>query len=619
FTHSQKPIANLLDVPASASKGESFVVNVEAFDYDANKTIVDNNMEKVVYYYFSDEVSPTPKKAKVTDKGFEITVPEDCEAAKVILYAFVENDFGISNTKVDYEVAIKSNSTDFVAPTLTIDGTFDTDAWGKRVRGTDVELPKVDVGDTESPVQLDIVISKDGSVVKNYSVYNGTTDINVVAGEYKFTLGEAGTYDITYVATDANDNVSVATIQVNSTSDSKPSIKMNLPTTAEYGETINVYSKINTYLDGDLVRYKPVMVTLPTKMDGESDAAYKTRIMNDFINPQFVGITESKLLIAITGNADILGNESIRVSEDVMIQAWAANVNGATIRYEEAGSEKVTINVADNTKPVFGIVGGDAPRSQAFYKEATGGQTLEQLNTVAIPWFDAATINDESKGYIGSGINLTTLKVVVKYKDSSTTLAEFTAEDAGNNNTVVATKVGKIVATYSLEDNAGNLATKEIVFNIGDVTPPEIDLGDLDLTAPQKTTEDPFEIDLTKITITEHDTTMNYEDLVITVTRDGTEVDFEKSSDKKKISFDISTAGTYTVEFKCTDDAGNESEIVRKSFVVSADTASPTNSTTVWGTILIVLSLLVLGGVIYFFVKPSKSKVNLNTTKKDKK
>jgi len=620
FTHTATPVVNLLNVPATASKGETFVVNVEAFDYDANKTIVDNNLAKNVYYYFSG--NPTPQVAKYTSEGYEITVPADCTDEYLEVYANAENDFATNGQTSKYRVRIKSNSTDKTAPTLTFDSGFAFDAtWGEKVRGTEVELPAVDVADDTSPVQLNIVVSKNGSVVKDFTLYDGDSVINVAEGDYKFTLGEAGTYDITYIATDANDNITVQNIQVNSTSDSKPSIKMNIGTSAEYGETINVYSKINTYLDGDLVRYTPVMVTMPTKLDNETDDSFRLRV-NQFVAAHFAHITESTLLIGITGNADILGNESIRVRENVMIQAWAANHNGSVTTYEETGSEKVTINVADNTKPVFDIIGGVAPRSQEFFTTETlpSGKTLEEANTVVIPWFDAATINDGAKGYLGSGINLSTLKVVVKYKDSSTTLAEFTAEDADNENTVVATKVGKIVATYSVEDNAGNLSTKEVIFNIGDVTPPEIDLGDLDLTEPQKTSDEPFEIDLSGITITEHDSEMTYKDLDITIKRDGTEVDFERSSDESKIELDISTAGTYTIEMKCTDEAGNTSEIITKSFVVSAETATPTNSTTVWGTVLIVLSLLVLGGVIYFFVKPSKSKTTLSTTtKKDKK
>lgn len=613
FTHASIPVVNLLDVPATAQKGESFFVNLEAFDYDSNKTIVDNNMFKKVSYYFSDAVG-SALFAKYTSKGYEVVIPDDCTAEYLEIFASVQNDFGTYGHTQKMRVYIKSNSTDKVAPTLTFNGTFDA-GWGEKVRGTEVLLPEISVGDA-SAVQLNIIVSKNGSVVKDFSVYNGTGDINVAAGDYKFVLGESGTYDITYTAIDANDNISVATLQVNSTSDSKPSVKMNIPTTAEYGETINIYSKINTYLDGDLVRYTPVMFTMPTKNTGETDQAYQTRI-NDLVESKLDAITESTLLIGITGNADIMGNQSIKVRENVMIQAWAANKNGSVISYEITGSEKVTITVADNTKPVFNIVGGDAPRSQEYYETAPSGQSKEDANSVYIPWFDATTLNDEASGYMGSGINLSTLKIVVKYKDSSTTLAEFTAEDANNENKVVATKVGKIIATYSVEDNAGNLSTKEIVFNIGDVTPPEIDLGDLNLTEEKKTSDESFVIDLTKITIIEAESEMDYNDLDITITRDGTSVDFEIKDGK--IDLDISTAGTYSIEFKCTDDAGNVSEIVKKSFVVSAETSSPTNSTTVWGTILIVLSLLVLGGVIYFFVKPSKTKVNLSSNKKDRK
>ena len=42
----------------------------------------------------------------------------------------------------------------------------------------------------------------------------------------------------------------------------------------------------------------------------------------------------------------------------------------------------------------------------------------------------------------------------------------------------------------------------------------------------------------------------------------------------------------------------------------SCITGCPVISTTVWGTVVIILSLLVLGGVIYMFVKPTKGNKN---------
>ena len=64
------------------------------------------------------------------------------------------------------------------------------------------------------------------------------------------------------------------------------------------------------------------------------------------------------------------------------------------------------------------------------------------------------------------------------------------------------------------------------------------------------------------------------------------------------------------ITFDVKDDAGNEATTITKTFTISSESVTPTNSSTIWGTILIVVSLVVLGLVVFFFVKPSKTKSN---------
>ena len=81
--------------------------------------------------------------------------------------------------------------------------------------------------------------------------------------------------------------------------------------------------------------------------------------------------------------------------------------------------------------------------------------------------------------------------------------------------------------------------------------------------------------------------------------------------------FKIEKAGSYVLTFRITDDAGNTTTRTLE-FTVSEPSSAPVISTAVWGTVLIIVSLLILGGVIYFFIKPSKTKVKDTKTKSTK-
>ena len=618
FTHTVAPEVTLSGAPNSINKGETFELTLTANDYDdEGVNLVDTNLEKNVIYSYSTQPSVL-YNATLNDNGYyEIEVSKTTDASSITVYANAKNDFGNTGTSDELVVFINDNSTDILAPTIATNTSniFDAD-WGEQIRGSVIEIPGVSIDDATSNVKLQISISCDGTLTgEKFTKFASSNTLTTIDGEFSFTLSKKGTYSITYVATDANDNMSVLAIEVNSNSDAQPSIKMNLNATAEYGQTINLYSGITTYLSGDIVRYTPSIVTLPAQLADETSTDYATRV-NAFVANILDNATDSTLLIGIYGNpAEILNNQSIVVEDNISVRAWAVNVSAGFNYYNIAGSNLVSIAVSDTADPTFSIVGGEAKRQQQYFTTIPTGSTstLEELNTVTIPWFDAATLNDDTLGYTGSGVNLSTLKIVVKYADSDDALATFTYLNADETNSVVATKNGKINATYSVEDYAGNTTTKSITFEIGDVTAPEISLGDIDLTV-SKEVGNKLTVDLSEITITEDVDDMDYSDLDITVTCDGAEVNPTIEDDT--LTLDLDTAGTYIIKFSCTDSAGNTSEVITRTFNVTEASTAAISSTTIWGTVLIVLALLILGGVIYFFVKPSKTKVSLTTTTK---
>ena len=76
-------------------------------------------------------------------------------------------------------------------------------------------------------------------------------------------------------------------------------------------------------------------------------------------------------------------------------------------------------------------------------------------------------------------------------------------------------------------------------------------------------------------------------------------------ADNGKYEYDIETAGEYTVTFSIEDENGNVGTYER-TFTVNAPSNEGLSQTEVIGTVLIVVAVLVLGGVIVYFVVSKK-------------
>ena len=312
----------------------------------------------------------------------------------------------------------------------------------------------------------------------------------------------------------------------------------------------------------------------------------------------------------MTPASDRIIGEIITLDDDISVRAWAAKAAGAGIicDYAQNGSAKVTFSSADTVLPTFTIENEALDNTNYEWDSA-------QTNTYTLPWFKSIADN-------GSGVDESTMKITLTYQGDSEKFKEITSSA---DLTFTATKQGKVNAVYSVSDNTGNVSERTFVLNIGDVTPPEIILEDDAVTAPEKAVKDgTLVIDLSKIDIEETESSLDADDLTIVITRDGENIEYEVKDNT--ITIDASIAGKYVVTFDVKDAAHNQAQQVVKTFTVaSAASNTGASSSTVWGTVLIVVSLIVLGLVIFFFVKPSKTskpttslKVNKDDDKKTK-
>ena len=87
------------------------------------------------------------------------------------------------------------------------------------------------------------------------------------------------------------------------------------------------------------------------------------------------------------------------------------------------------------------------------------------------------------------------------------------------------------------------------------------------------------------------------------------------SDDNGYMTFNFKSAGTYTITFTATDKAGNK-ETWSRQFKVVAPDSTTSEKTTIIGTILIVISAIVLAGVVLYFIKGTKIAKNRKKGKK---
>ncbi len=597
-------------VAKSARKGGTITFNAPVVtDYIADTTTtVDTNLKIEVTYQYTVSGSGVGTAQTVTmeDSVYSITLdrPSDNSIDEStwgtvdgVKITFTATDDQKVSGIAEATVSIVDYSGDTTAPTLT-GISFDGEA-----NEGEIGLPTVtftDQGDNATSIRLVAYVIKNDRVV---DVINASTGLSATISAESYAPTEEGDYTITFIATDQNNNTSTFSISYTVDFNSGYSVTITGISAQEYGTVINLLDYIQVTDAGKNVEMQNLNIEI-TK--------------DEVTQETLTALTDNTLLIQVQGAwtypaSDRLEGEIVTLEGDITVQAWAKDDAGSTggtdgiCDITQNASSKITFASSDSTNPVFTIAEEDLD-GRNFEWDAT----TTANNTHELPWF--ATSSDA-----GSGINFDSMKIELTYQDDSEAFATLTIDDLNAEGYVefTATKQGKINAVYSVADNMGNTYSRTFVLNIGDVTPPEIVLADDAVTSDTKV-NGTLTIDLSKISIANDD--LSVDDLEISITRDGTEISYERSENNENIiEISLDTAGTYVVTFDITDTANNNAQQVVKTFTVTADAGNTTNTSTIWGTVLIVVALIVLGVVIFFFVKPSKTKAPANVKAKKEK
>ena len=222
-----------------------------------------------------------------------------------------------------------------------------------------------------------------------------------------------------------------------------------------------------------------------------------------------------------------------------------------------------------------------------------------------------------------SGINLekSSISVTTSYKSEGETHTSYDSlegDELLNGKTKTITRNGTITINYTVYDNNGNSSTKEVVIKAGDVTDPRITVVNIDEEDYIKKTyslsdfkDNLFKVDLTKLSFSDDSTddssrlTVSYSFSNDETTDEDIEAEYQTD---EEIAYEITETGTYTFTVTVTDESGNFTPR-EFTFEVTDEEVDPTLTYQIIGTVLIVISVLVLAGVIIYFVV---SKVKLD-------
>ena len=399
--------------------------------------------------------------------------------------------------------------------------------------------------------------------------YELTDDGMKISGA-KFTPTKSGQYDIYVTTEDAAGNITIQKFDLGVIGNmNEADMKFeNLPSTIsggtlELGESASLPIPTINLEEGYSYTYRVVKVSGP-------DGAV---LSNNMFTPSKVGTYELQYVADITDALD----------------------STTTIR-----SKVYQVEVVDTTGPTINDV---------YYKPQY--QMSEGIAIILPGAYDISGID-----YTQSTVTISSSRTSRTYK-----LSDLANESYVTDNKIQFDQNGDILytfpndnlvytITYSFTDTLGQTTERSYTVNVGDTEQPRLVVDDSlfkDTYTLSEMTNNPLVIDVAKITATDNiklaeDWVADHLEVTVRNTTTGTTF---TSTSQGSFTYNLTEAGTYEVTFIIEDAAGNEREVTR-TFEVTEEGNAGMNTEEIIGTVLIVISVLVLAGVIVYFIVSKK-------------
>jgi hypothetical protein len=446
-----------------------------------------------------------------------------------------------------------------------------------------ITLPEITFTDSDENLRLTLTIEDrfGNAVTKNtYEVIEKVQSGNVwkyTVGSASFKLSASGVYTVTYRAEDTAGNVTVKSFGIRVNDKTAPTIVIDdedkFGVDVEVGEFFEV--PVGTlYKDGQPEEDGSVTWQLTCSAGAIAETS----------STGFTPLTEGTYYITYYG-VDEFDNEQI--------------LQDNTLFY---------VNAVDTTDPVFND-------DSSFVLNPTLSWTPENDEMeVKIPVVYATDpIKNESLDVVYS---------VTSPDGSKITIKDFEDEDLSDVRYFVATKQGVYTVTYTATDSANNTVTMTKEIAIGDCEAPEISWKNDDDIPTSMTLGDTWTLPLSNMTLTDKVTTdqkfLNDKMKISLIKPDGTTSVVNEGTTGKNYIWTFSDTGAYTLRIVVEDEAG-QSRTYKYTINVASDDAESDVVNSVVGTVLIVVSVVILAGVVIYFVLSSRKKTPAKKSPKSKK
>ena len=534
-----------------------------------------------------------------------------------------------------YSISIKYEE-DKVAPKFDITsigniniGAFDQYSW--------VEVQGVTFYDNTDTARIYATVTDTKGNVYDYEDLKGAMTVTYEGGEYKYTFGgikfkannadDGNFYTVTYTLVDNGNNVvSYSFVLVQATDKTAPVISGidGTEMTLELGRTL-YFTGLTATDNASSLDDGTITFDISVR---NSEGRYFSQICR-YINGQLVFSPEEEGVYTISIIAKDAENNT---SDERTIQVTVEDTIKPVISLIDSNTDQIIINENEITEDAENNTVYPSVSIPRFIVEDVGptdanpnvSYSATGSITITTPKRDSNNANEYTYDMDGTLIT-----------EGVDNVLNFTA--SGNAFTFTPTARGEYTITYNGTDNSGNEAEEiTIIVNVGDTENPEIiltnsfntllnngfTLGENDTLVinPNARIYDDagynsediyvrdnagfeYEVDDNNDDIEEND--IHYVPVTITITDPSGDAVTRDDSDDSLYHYTFTEQGTYTISFTVTDEVGNR-ETYSRTFVVRAKPSSTIDTTTILGTVLIVVSAVILAGVIVYFVKGTK-------------
>ncbi|MFA6860394.1 MAG: hypothetical protein WCR30_03300 [Clostridia bacterium] len=591
-------------LPSSVKPGA--VVNFAlptAEDKNASGTVIDARTKLETFYEVGTTAKTSADIASILGLSAPLVVVDEddkshyeinvalTETAGKKLFVYVVSTDDSGNQGLLVKTVNIVNIEDAVAPTFTsIDITNSSFEETKISQDDKVVLPTITFTDnvvTHTNIKAFVVHVSTGETfsVANQNVTRdfANNTITLTKGEFQATL--FGEYSITFVATDAGNNITAKAYSLTVAKTISSSITLSsLPTAfidqkMELGEKIEM--PVPKVVSSNGVEVEEPIYTVTKIAGGNAE------------------LDQEKFIPSDTGTYKIAYN----VSEDI---------EGAIV---QTFTQTYTIVVTDTKAPTITVNG-------SFPDVLEKGASYEIPKFSASDSFSAPTVSDPNWVAYGVGIDESSLKIeILRTSILDGEVIYYNDEDSKFNR--VFAQNGVYTIRYSAKDILGHETTKEYTIKVGDTINPVLEIENEDVNLPTTVKlGSKFRVDLTNISMDDDkDNDLKnapvIEYLKVTVTNLSTSKEIvnnlkDGEGNITGFEYNIETVGNYRVQYEIRDNAGNTATQYHSFTVNETENTGNIVGDDFWTPFLIVVSLLVLGGVItYFAVSKSKTKKSI--------